>query len=102
MSVMTRYVRPFALAGRTSIAALTDTRTKRIYVHIGLIIGALISLLPFYWMIVMSTNTTSDIFTYPPKLAFGSKLLVNIRTVLDSIDFWGALLATVLVSAVTT
>lgn len=75
---------------------------KRLLVHIGLIIGALISLFPFYWMIVMSTNTTSDIFTYPPKLAFGSKLLVNIRTVLDSIDFWGALLATVLVSAVTT
>lgn len=77
-------------------------KAKRLLVHAGLVLGGLISLFPFYWMAVMSTNTTADIFTYPPKLAFGSKLLVNIRTVLDSIDFWGALLATLFVASVTT
>jgi len=75
---------------------------KRALVHVVLIVGLALSLFPFYWMIVMSTNSTGDIFKYPPKLTIGSKLLVNMRHMLDGIDFWGAFLNTVFVAAIGT
>ena len=31
-------------------------------------LGVLISVFPFYWIVVMATNTTQDIYSYPPKL----------------------------------
>ncbi len=75
---------------------------KRSILHLALILGAIVSLFPFYWMLVMSTSTTEEIFKYPPKLWFGSKLLVNLRHVFDSISFWHALLNTLFVAVVTT
>ena len=45
-------------------------------------VGALITLFPYYWLVVMATNTTPDIFTTPPKLTFGSHLFDNIAEVL--------------------
>ena len=51
--------------------------------------GVLVSIFPFYWMLVMASNTTPDIFTYPPKLLIGSHLFENMGNVLDNIDFFG-------------
>jgi cellobiose transport system permease protein len=61
-------------------------------------VGVVISLFPFYWTVVMATNTSSDIYHYPPKLTFGSELLTNIGQLLDNIDFLGSMLNTVIVS----
>ncbi len=81
---------------------MTQARLARIVAHLVLIVGALISLFPFYWMIVMATNTTGDIFQFPPKLSLGSHLLENIRNVLHNIDFFGSFLNTLLVAVATT
>ncbi len=81
---------------------MNQARFARVLAHLVLIIGAVISLFPFYWMIVMATNTTGDIFQFPPKLTFGSHLLGNIRNVLHNIDFFGSFLNTLLVAVVTT
>ena len=67
-----------------------------------LAIGALIVLFPYYWLAVMATNTTGDIFTTPPKLTFGTHLLDNISEVLRRIDFFGSLLNTAIVAVTTT
>jgi len=64
--------------------------------------GVVVSLFPFYWMVVMATNTTADIYRYPPKLTFGSHLLENIRHVLDNIDLVGAMTNTIVVACATT
>lgn len=81
---------------------MLSIKIKRVLIHLALLIGVAVSLFPFYWMIVMATNTTGDIFTFPPKLTFGSQLLVNVRHVLDSINFFGSFGNTVLVAAVST
>jgi cellobiose transport system permease protein len=81
---------------------MTQARIGRIVAHLVLIVGAVISLFPFYWMIVMATNTTGDIFQFPPKLTLGSHLLGNIRNVLHNIDFFGSFLNTLLVAVATT
>jgi len=61
-----------------------------------------ISVFPFYWMIVMATNTTSDIYRVPPKIIFGGQLLANIAKVLQSIDFFRNFLNTLLVASIVT
>lgn len=70
--------------------------------HILLVVGVLISIFPFYWMVVMSTNTTGDIYTIPPKLFFGSNLLTNVMHVFADIDFFRALLNTTFIAICST
>ncbi|MFI6851309.1 carbohydrate ABC transporter permease [Streptomyces sp. NPDC050416] len=77
-------------------------RPKGLTAHILLVLAVLISVFPFVWTIVMATNTTEDIYKSPPKLTFGSHLLENIRHVLNTIDFFGSMLNTILVASVTT
>ena len=54
--------------------------------HILLGLGLLVSVFPFYWLIVMATNSTSDIYSTPPKLFFGGQLWTNISHVFQNID----------------
>jgi cellobiose transport system permease protein len=77
-------------------------RARGILLHTILMAGVAVSLFPFYWMIVMATNTSQDITSYPPKLTPGPHLLDNIQRLLDSIDFWGSTLNTVIVAVCTT
>ena len=78
-------------AGRRSLVASLVT-------HLCLVIGVIVSVFPFYWLVAMSTQTTSEIFGYPPKLTFGTSFGENVRGVLDSIDLLGAMANTFLVA----
>jgi cellobiose transport system permease protein len=71
---------------------------KKLVLHFLLLIGVFISIFPFYWLAVMSTNKTSDILRFPPKLIFGSELFTNINNVLQNVDFFKAFINTVFVS----
>lgn len=71
-------------------------------IHLGLAAGLLLSIFPFYWLTVMATRTTSDIYSFPPKLWFGGELGNNISRVMESIDFWGAFANTLFVASVVT
>jgi cellobiose transport system permease protein len=77
-------------------------RGRGLALHAVLVLGVLVSMFPFYWTVVMATNTTRDIYRDPPKLVFGTQLLVNIRRVLDNIDFFGSMGNTILVAVGTT
>jgi cellobiose transport system permease protein len=77
-------------------------RPRGLTAHIILVLAVLLSVFPFAWTIVMATNTTQDIYKSPPKFTFGSHLLENIRHVLNTIDFFGSMLNTVMVATVTT
>lgn len=75
---------------------------KKVILHFFLIIGAAVSLFPFYWLIVMSTRTTSDVYRYPPVLIPGHNFISNFERVLQNINFWGSFFNTVYVSVITT
>lgn len=81
---------------------MTSGRLSRVLTHVVLILGVLISIFPFYWMLVMATNTTSDIFAYPPKLLFGSHFWTNIHNAVSNVDLFGSMLNTVIVAVATT
>ncbi len=81
---------------------MTRGRLGRLGIHGALLVGVAISFFPFYWMVVMATNTTQDIYRYPPKFTFGSHLGDNISRLLNSIDFFGSMLNTFMVACATT
>ena len=56
-----------------------------------LIVGALLTIAPFYFMFVFSTHTRSEIFHLPPPLWFGDNLAGNYDSLLSRIPFWRSL-----------
>ncbi|PWG09092.1 carbohydrate ABC transporter permease [Streptomyces sp. V2] len=80
----------------------SGSRVTRIAVRVVLLLGVLVSLFPFYWLVVMASGTTQDIYRYPPKLVPGPHLLDNMKRVVDSVDFFGSLFNTVVVAVVGT
>lgn len=55
-----------------------------------LILISLISLYPFYWLVVGSTLSNSEIFSLPPRLIFGKNLFVNYKILVNSQPIWQA------------
>lgn len=89
-------------SGSAGLAVGTGSRRARIGVRLTLLLGVVLSLFPFYWLVVMASGTTQDIFAYPPRLIPGPHLLDNMAAVIDRIPFFSSLLNTVVVSVVGT
>ncbi|MFB8128064.1 carbohydrate ABC transporter permease [Streptomyces mirabilis] len=83
-------------AGRTS--TIKGSRRRGISLHLSLIIGLLLSVFPFYWAVIMSTHSSTEIFSYPPKLLPGSHFLENVRNLFDNVDFFGSMFNSLLVA----
>ena len=83
---------------RRDARARTQSRVARIVTHLAILVGVFLSIFPFYWLVVMATSSTAEIFGYPPKLILGTHLFENIGHVLASIDLLGALGNTLFVS----
>lgn len=66
-------------------------RYALIYLFLG--IAAFISVFPFYWMVVGSTNTSLDV--NKGKLTFGNQFFVNIQNLINNFDlgrvFWNSI-----------
>ncbi|WP_107483342.1 carbohydrate ABC transporter permease [Streptomyces humi] len=89
-------------ASNAGLAIGAGSRTTRIAVRVALLLGVLVSLFPFYWLVVMASVTTQDILAYPPRLLPGGQLLHNMREVIHRIDFFTSLFNTVVVATVGT
>jgi cellobiose transport system permease protein len=83
-------------AGHTS--TMKGSRRRGIALHLSLIIGLLLSVFPFYWAVIMSTHSSTEIFSYPPKLLPGSHFLENVRNLFDNVDFFGSMFNSLLVA----
>lgn len=59
------------------------------YLLVG--VGAIIMLIPFYFMFVFATHSRTEIFNLPPPLFFGDSFLVNLQILTDKIPFWKSL-----------
>ena len=80
----------------TSISAKSDRayshlklgrnlRKAALYVVISL--GALLCLFPFYWMFVVATRSSGEIFAFPPVVIPGSLLIQNVKSLLQAAPF---------------
>jgi len=54
-------------------------------------VGALVMLLPFYFMFVFATHARTEIFNLPPPLFFGNHFLANLDILTSKIPFWRSL-----------
>lgn len=75
---------------------------SKIVLYVIVIIGAVLSFLPFYWMLVLATHSTQTIFHYPPPLLPGNHLVANYLNMLKVIPFWKNFLNSLIVASVTT
>ncbi|KUO15675.1 carbohydrate ABC transporter permease [Streptomyces dysideae] len=80
------------------MASIKGSGRRGIALHTVLVIGLLLSAFPFYWAVIMSTHTSTEIFSYPPKLVPGSHFLENLRHLFDNIDFFGSMFNSLLVA----
>ena len=56
------------------------------YAMVGL--GALIMLLPFYFMFVFATQSRTEIFSLPPPIFFGDDFWLNLNILTERLPFW--------------
>jgi multiple sugar transport system permease protein len=54
-------------------------------------VGAVVMLLPFYFMFVFASHSRTEIFNLPPPLFFGSEFLLNLDILTTKIPFWRSL-----------
>lgn len=51
-------------------------------------VGALIMLMPFYFMFVFATHSRTEIFSLPPPVFFGDQFFNNLAILTERIPFW--------------
>ncbi len=73
---------------------------NKIGLYIILLAGLFISVFPFYWMAIGSTNDTSKLFTKPPTLTVGTKFLENLSNLNENINIGRVMFNSVFVALV--
>lgn len=79
-----------------------ENKLFKLIVRFFIVIGALVSLFPFYWMIVMASKPNSEIYRTPPSLAIGGELFKNIQTVMQETSFFHSLMNTIFIAVTST
>lgn len=71
---------------------------RQLIVHLPLGLAAIIFAFPFYWLLVMATSSTSEVFTSPPRLIPGTELFENLTVVFTRTPFLQAFFNSVVVT----
>ncbi|WP_198671445.1 carbohydrate ABC transporter permease [Desertihabitans aurantiacus] len=79
---------------------MTRHRVGGYLVHVPLLLAAVLFAFPFYWLVVMATSDTAEIFASPPRLVPGLRFGSNFGEVLDGSPFLYAFTNSVFVTVV--
>lgn len=101
ISPLTRNTRAGA-HGATPRRRRQPFRTGRLLKHLLLLAGALVSIFPFYWMVVLSSHRSAAIYEFPPPLVPGDRFFENFANVMSSVNVWAAMGNTVVVALTVT
>ena len=63
----------------------------RIIVYAILLMMTILSIFPFYWMLVIGSHDTSAVNKFPPAMLPGTKFMENVNKVFSNIDFFAAI-----------
>jgi len=75
--------RPAALA-EPMVEPAPRLLLKKIGMYFLLLVGAFVSLFPFYYMFVQASQPSSEVLRFPPHLWFGASAWANIRALWDN------------------
>ena len=62
--------------------------SRRALVLLALLFLAFIAVFPVYWMNILGTHSTSEIYSSPQPLWFGDDLAANYESMLGQVPFW--------------
>ncbi len=77
-------------------------RVAKFSMYLCLLLVAAVMVLPFYWMFVLSTHYTPDVFTFPPPFWFGGAAVDNFAFMMQSVSVLRHFLNSLLVSVLNT
>ena len=60
----------------------------KLCLYLPLLFWTVVTLYPFWYMMVLSTRSLSEIFAFPPPMWFGRALADNYRILLERLPFW--------------
>lgn len=60
----------------------------KICLYLPLLLWTVITVYPFWYMMVLSTRSLSEIFAFPPPMWFGRALAENYRILMERLPFW--------------
>ena len=78
------------------------TLTTKILLFVALVLLALATIFPFYWMYILMTHNRDTIFTAPPPLLFGDDLARNYDALLAAVPFWNSMWNSVYIGVLAT
>ena len=91
-----------AATHRSTVRTMNNKKKKligKIIAHLILILGSVIMLVPFFWMLSSSFKSLGEVFVFPPTL-FGERLVWENYTQISSrFDYFAYFLNSVKVSA---
>ena len=73
----------------SAASAPSQLAPRAAYLMVAL--GAVVMLLPFYFMFVFASHSRTEIFNLPPPLFFGDSFLDNMEILTNKIPFWRSL-----------
>ena len=73
----------------SAASAPSQLAPRAAYVVVAL--GAVVMLLPFYFMFVFASHSRTEIFNLPPPLFFGDSFMANLDILTTKIPFWRSL-----------
>ncbi|MFG3256863.1 carbohydrate ABC transporter permease [Streptomyces sp. NPDC048172] len=72
---------------KATATLVNPVRAGRWLLRLVLLVGGVVSLIPFLWMAVAATHKTGDLFHSPPPFLPGGELLQNLQRLQDSVGF---------------
>ncbi len=87
-------------AGR--VVGESPSKIGAFFLYLILIVGALISVFPVYWMFVISTQTREAAFRIPPEIIPSDQFLINFNNALKQIMFFESMLNSLVIAVLQT
>ncbi len=87
-------------AGR--VVGESPSKIGAFFLYLILIVGALISVFPVYWMFVISTQTREAAFRIPPEIIPSDQFFINFNNALKQIMFFESMLNSLVIAVLQT
>lgn len=79
-----------------------ERKLPKAFLYIFLVLAAVVSIFPFYWMFVIGSNTNAEVNKIPPALIPGPNFVENALKVFERINFFGSIFNSFIISTAIT
>src|SRR5690625_2509214 len=87
---------------KEKVRQIKNISISKLFIYAILVIASILSIFPLYWMFVAATNRNSVINSVPPAIIPGKELVTNFTNVLNTSDFIGSMVNSLIVSTIIT